>query len=235
MGKEPRGFSLVELSLAVLVILIIAAIAIPNYVRLRMAANQASAVSSLHTVNAAEATYSSTFGGTFSLDLASLGPPATGANATSSAAGLIDSVLAAGAKGGYSFTYSPGVADSSGNITTYALAAAPLAASTGLNQYQSDQSGAVTRVNAAGNTSASTPSAESSPTACSESGNAVTVASTLHPPVGSVIQWSGADPPAYNSGAGGWVVTDSSSGSFSFQNPTAGLGPCTEMGEVVLP
>jgi hypothetical protein len=63
----------------------------------------------------------------------------------------------------------------------------------------------------------------------------VTVTSTLMPPVGSVIYWSGATPAAYNSSLGGWVVTDSSSNSFSFQDPTMGLGACTAMGSVSLP
>ena len=195
MGKESQGFSLLEISIVVAIILIIAAIAIPNYLRLRVAANQASAVSSLLTLNAAEATYSSMFGGSFSTDLASLGPPQPGANATSIAAGLIDGVLAQGAKSGYHFSYSPGVVDSTGRVTVYAFNAAPDANSTGHYQYYSDQSGVVRTINSsATNNSGSAPSAENTPTACSESGNTVTVTSTLKPPVGSVISMVGSDP-----------------------------------------
>ncbi len=228
MGKESQGFSLTEVLIAVLIILIIAAIAVPNFLRLRIAANQASAISSLLALNAAEATYSSMFGGSFSTNLASLGPPQPGANATSSAAGLIDGVLAQGAKSGYHFSYSPGVVDSTGRVTAYVVNAAPDANWTGRNQYYSDPSGVVRTINGAAAT-------ENAPTACSESGNTVTVTSTLSPPVGSIIHWSGATPAAYNSNVEGWTVTDSSSSSFSFQNPTMGLGACTAMGSVTLP
>lgn len=229
IAGQSEGFSLLEVLVVVAVILIIsAAIAIPNLLGLRNAAKEASAVSSLQALNAAEATYFSTYGGTFSRDLGSLGPTAPGANPAPAAAGLIDNALAMGAKDSYLFSYSAGPADSSGRITSYTLLAAPTD-STGAHQYYSDQSGTVTRINGPA------PSAESTPTACSESGNTVTVTSTLHPPVGSTIQWSGASPAGYNSGAGGWVVTSSSSGSFSFQNPNPGLGDCTAMGTVAVP
>jgi type IV pilus assembly protein PilA len=228
MGKKSQGFSLTEVLIAVSIMLTIAAIAVANFLHLRVAANQASAVSSVLALNAAETTYFSMFGGRFSTDMASLGPPQPGANATSTAAGLIDGVLAQGAKSGYLFSYSPGVADSTGRITAYVINAAPQAYWTGRNQYYSDQSGVVSTIDSAAATG-------NTPTACSESGNTVTVTSTLNPPVGSVIQWSGASPAAYNSSVAGWAVTDSSSTSFSFQNPTTGLGACTAMGSVSLP
>src|SRR5271156_2543623 len=116
MSKSSKGFSLIELLIVVAIILIIAAIAIPNLLRSRIAANQASAVGSLRTLNTAEITYSSTFNVGFTQTLLYLQPPAAGANPTSTAAGLIDSVLSAGAKSGYSFTYSPGASDSTGRI-----------------------------------------------------------------------------------------------------------------------
>ena len=73
-----------------------------------------------------------------------LAPPATaGANPTSTAAGLIDSVLAGGAKSGYSFTYSPGASDSTGRINTYQFIAVPITSSTGTNYYFTDQSGVI--------------------------------------------------------------------------------------------
>ena len=99
MNKSSKGFSLIELLIVVAIILIIAAIAIPNLLRSRIAANQASAVGSLRTLNTSEVTYSSTFNVGFSVDLQSLAPTATAAaNPTSTAAGLIDSVLAGGIK-----------------------------------------------------------------------------------------------------------------------------------------
>jgi hypothetical protein len=107
-------------------------------------ANQASAVGSLRTLNTAEITYSSAYNVGFSYNMAYLAPPATaGANPTSTAAGLIDSVLASGSKNGYSFTYSPGASDSTGRINTYAITALPISSSTGTNYYYTDESGVI--------------------------------------------------------------------------------------------
>ena len=72
-----------------------------------------------------------------------LAPPTGTANPTSTAAGLIDSILAAGSKSGYTFAYSPGVADSTGRINVYAFTAVPITSSTGTNRYYTDQSGVI--------------------------------------------------------------------------------------------
>jgi prepilin-type N-terminal cleavage/methylation domain-containing protein len=144
MNKSPKGFSLIELLIVVAIILIIAAIAIPNLLRSRIAANQASAVGSLRTLNTSEVTYSSTFNVGFSYSMAYLAPPASAStNPTSTAAGLIDSVLASGSKSGYSFTYTPGASDSTGRINTYTFTAVPITSSTGTNYYFTDQSGVI--------------------------------------------------------------------------------------------
>jgi len=143
MKRSAKGFSLIELLIVVAIILIIAAIAIPNLMRSRIAANQASAVESLRSLNTAELTYSSTYNQGFSSNLAQLASPASGQLASSTAAGLIDSVLANGAKSGYSFSYSAATAVN--NFTpAYAINASPLTLGTsGIIYYFTDQSNVI--------------------------------------------------------------------------------------------
>ena len=107
MRRDQRGFSLIELLIVVAIILIITAIAIPNFMRSRMAANQASAIESLRIISTSEVAYFTTYGTGFSTSLAALGPPAPGQPVTSTAAGLIDETLAGGYKSGYNFFYTP--------------------------------------------------------------------------------------------------------------------------------
>ena len=101
-----EGFSLIELLIVVAIILIIAAIAIPNFMRARISANEASAVSSCRSINGAEITYNSYYQQGFSSTLAQLGPPTSG-QADADHSGLIDDVLASTVKSGYTFVYTP--------------------------------------------------------------------------------------------------------------------------------
>ena len=110
MRKE-KGISWIELLIVVAIILIIAAIAVPNLLRSRMAANESSAASSLRTIGTANVTYSSTWNQGFAGALSQLGPPAA-PPATSANADLLDSVLsgiapatATPTKSGYKLAY----------------------------------------------------------------------------------------------------------------------------------
>jgi len=142
-----KGFSLIELLIVVAIILIIAAIAIPNLLRSRIAANEASAVGSLRTLNTAEVTYNTTYPSVgFACTLGVLGPPASGTSASSTTAGLIDANLASGVKSGYDFTLpaSGSCSTANGITSTYDDTANPVSPGvTGQRYFCSDPSGVI--------------------------------------------------------------------------------------------
>ena len=143
--KRQKGFSLIELLIVVAIILIIAAIAIPNLMRSRMAANEASAVGSLRTINTAEVTYW-TFYGTGYAPLANLGGVAVPCVAAAANACLIDNILSGGAKQGYNIaTPVPGalgtVAAPNVQFVSNAVPTAP--GSSGQSSFCSDMSGVI--------------------------------------------------------------------------------------------
>jgi type IV pilus assembly protein PilA len=162
MKKNSQGFSLIELLIVVAIILIIAAIAIPDLLKSRQAAQQASAVGSLRTVNTSEVTYSSTYTTGFSSSLADLDGPSGGVSSILNA-GLIDSILASGIKSAYGFEYqanlsatqpctNPPTVGAAGTppIASYSINASPLLCVAGNgNYYYTDQSGVIRMNNTA--------------------------------------------------------------------------------------
>jgi len=151
--KRAKGFSLIELLIVVAIILIIVAIAIPDLLKSRQSANQASAVASLRTINSAEVTYASTYNTGYTFTLSVL----DGSGTTSSAnAELIDSILGGGQKSSYKFYYvacptTPGPNDGTmGNGScavpyNYQVSGNPIPGTTG-NYYYTDASGVI-RIN----------------------------------------------------------------------------------------
>ena len=149
MKQRQKGFSLIELLIVVAIILIIAAIAIPNLLRARMQANESSAVSSMHAVNTASISYSTLFPTVgFSPSLAALGDGGTSpCPGTSAASCYIDSNLGSGTKSGYLFVYTQ---DSSSTPSLhYSVTADPVSRGTSGQRgfYSSDSN--VTRFNSA--------------------------------------------------------------------------------------
>jgi type IV pilus assembly protein PilA len=161
MSRKQKGFSLIELLIVVAIILVIAAVAIPNLLRSRMSANEASAVASMRTIVTAEIVYSTTYTVGFAANLVSLSDGGTPANCippalpAATAACLIDATLANGTKSGYLFTYS--TTGGGGTNNTYTLNADPISSGVSGQRHFFTDATDVLRVNVSAVASASDP------------------------------------------------------------------------------
>jgi len=143
--RKQRGFSLIELLIVVAIILIIAAIAVPNLLKARIAANEASAVGTMRTINTSQSVYLNAFPSVGYADvLTKLAEPKDG-NITSTSAGLIDWVIGCASqpcsKAGYYFS----IENATGSpINTYNVYGVPMQKNvTGRRGFCADQTGTI--------------------------------------------------------------------------------------------
>jgi type IV pilus assembly protein PilA len=158
MKNRQKGFSLIELLIVVSIILVIAAVAIPNLLSARVAANEASAVGALRTVTSSSVMYMGTFGNGYAPSLGVLGGKPGDTLASCDEALLIDAVLSNNGSGntsqkaGYNFTYTPsdtksgqGPSCSTAGSVAWQMTAVPTSVGqSGKRGFYVDQTGVIT-------------------------------------------------------------------------------------------
>jgi type IV pilus assembly protein PilA len=139
--RKQTGFSLIELLIVVAIILIIAAIAIPNLLKARISANESSAVGTMRSVSTGAVQYSAQCPNLgFPANVTVMGP----GPGDCTGAGIIDAVVVTNTKSGYNFVYAAGAANAAGVITAYTYNADPINRGiTGQRSFFLDQTGVI--------------------------------------------------------------------------------------------
>ncbi|MBV8208031.1 MAG: prepilin-type N-terminal cleavage/methylation domain-containing protein [Acidobacteria bacterium] len=151
--RRTRGFSLIELLIVISIIMIIILFAVPQFKQHTIHVHEASAMATIDTVRKEEILYQSRFPTKgFACSMSALGPPPPGQPTTDTAAGLVDSTVAAGAKDGYNFSVQDCVTQpNTQTVISYQIIAVPaVVGGTGNNAFCSDESGP-TKVDHSGN------------------------------------------------------------------------------------
>jgi type IV pilus assembly protein PilA len=151
-GGQAQGFAIVEALVVVMIVLVIAAVAIPSMLQARIKANQGAAVASLHTIQAAETLYFDTYPEIgYAAHLADLGRHGTDCKlpGTINACIIMDEALTSGLKSGYIFAI---LTDGSKPASAYTATATPqVIGSSGNCSYRSSQSGEIQAISANNN------------------------------------------------------------------------------------
>ncbi len=123
--RKKQGFSLIELLIVVAILITLAALAIPNFMRARIQANESAVAAAMRSITTAIVSYELAYQAGYPNNLIDLGPPPVGTPASAAAADLIDRALAMGTRSGYNFTYAAIDANGDGRNDSYTVHADP--------------------------------------------------------------------------------------------------------------
>jgi len=144
-GMSLAGMILGYVGIALVpIILIIAAVAIPNLVKAKMTANEATAVYNLRNIATAAVKYQSAYN-TYPSGLSALGPPLNGKAPDADGAGLINGMIMRGSESGYEFIYQPVSSHNDGVFDGFDLTANPInPGATGTRHFHVDETLVIT-------------------------------------------------------------------------------------------